>query len=540
MIAVIDNYDSFTYNLVQYLCELGAEVRVYRNDAVSVEELVGLSPDGLVISPGPGGPESAGISLGAVRALSDRIPILGVCLGHQCIGKAFGGKVVHAATLMHGKTSQILHNGKGIFSMIENPMTATRYHSLAIERESLPSVLEVCAEAEDGEVMGIRHVSRPVYGVQFHPESILTRYGMRILENFLSLIDPRQPVRLCFGNMREAISQVASGKNLTPDEMRDAMNMIMGGEATPAQISSFLSCLAMKGETTEEITAAALVMRQKAARISSPANEPLLDTCGTGGDRSGTFNISTTVAFVAAGAGIRVAKHGNRSVTSRSGSADVLESLGMNLQASFADVQRALDEAGVTFMFAPKFHAAMKYAIGPRREIGIRTIFNILGPLSNPAGANRQIVGVYSEDLGEPYARVLAELGQRRSFVVHGTDGMDEVTLSAPTIVWDVREGEMRRYLFDPRSVGFECASSQEIKGGDAATNARILKEVLSGKHGFTRDAVLLNAGFAIVAGGKAEDVREGIALAKRSIDSGAAMDRLRKFLNILGTGEAV
>ncbi|MDX1814813.1 MAG: anthranilate phosphoribosyltransferase [Thermodesulfobacteriota bacterium] len=445
MIAVIDNYDSFTYNLVQYLGELGAEVKVYRNDAVSVEELVGLSPDGLVISPGPGGPESAGISLEAILAFSDRIPVLGVCLGHQCVGKAFGGKVVHASTLMHGKTSQILHNGKGIFSMIENPMTATRYHSLALERKSLPSMLDVCAEAEDGEVMGIRHVSRPVYGVQFHPESILTRYGMRILENFLSLINPRQPVRICLGNMREAISQVASGRNLTPDEMRDAMNMIMGGEATPAQISSFLSCLAMKGETTEEITAAALVMRQKAAKICGPANEPLLDTCGTGGDRSGTFNISTTVAFVAAGAGIRVAKHGNRSVTSRSGSADVLESLGMNIQASFADVQRALDEAGVTFMFAPKFHAAMKYAIGPRREIGIRTIFNILGPLSNPAGANRQVVGVYSEALGEPYARVLAELGQRRSFVVHGTDGMDEVTLSAPTIVWEVREGGVRR-----------------------------------------------------------------------------------------------
>jgi len=540
VIAVIDNYDSFTYNLVQYLCELGAEVKVYRNDAVSVEELVGLSPDGLVISPGPGGPESAGISLDAVLAFSDRIPILGVCLGHQCVGKAFGGKVVHASTLMHGKTSQILHNGKGIFSMIENPMTATRYHSLAMERESLPSVLEVCAEAEDGEVMGIRHVSRPVYGVQFHPESILTRYGMRILENFLSLINPRQPVRICLGNMREAISQVASGKNLTPDEMRDAMNMIMGGEATPAQISSFLSCLAMKGETTEEITAAALVMRQKAAKISGPANEPLLDTCGTGGDRSGTFNISTTVAFVAAGAGIRVAKHGNRSVTSRSGSADVLENLGMNLQASFAEVQQALTEVGITFMFAPKFHAAMKYAIGPRREIGIRTIFNILGPLSNPAGANRQVVGVYSEELGEPYARVLAELGQRRSFVVHGTDGMDEVTLSAPTIVWEVREGGVRRYLFDPRSVGFESASSQEIKGGDAATNARILKEVLSGKTGFPRDAVLVNAGFAIVAGGKAEDVREGIALAKRSIDSGDAMDRLRKFMGILGTGESV
>jgi anthranilate synthase/phosphoribosyltransferase len=400
VIAVIDNYDSFTYNLVQYLGELGADVRVYRNDAVSVADLDKLAPAGLVISPGPGGPESAGISLEAVRAFSDRIPILGVCLGHQCIGDAFGGKVVHARTLMHGKTSQIRHDGKGIFSLIENPMTATRYHSLALERESLPPVLEVCAESEDGEVMGIRHSSRPVFGVQFHPESILTQYGMRILENFLTLIGPRQPVRLCFGNMREAISEVASGKDLTPDGMRDAMNMIMEGEATPAQISSFLSCLAMKGETTAEIAAAVEVMRRKATRITAPPGEPLLDTCGTGGDRSGTFNISTTVAFVAAGAGIRVAKHGNRSVTSRSGSADVLESLGMNLRASSADVQRALDQAGITFLFAPMFHAAMKYAIGPRREIGIRTIFNILGPLSNPAGANCQVVGVYSEELG--------------------------------------------------------------------------------------------------------------------------------------------
>jgi anthranilate synthase/phosphoribosyltransferase len=419
-------------------------------------------------------------------------------------------------------------------------MTATRYHSLALERESLPPVLEVCAESEDGEVMGIRHVSRPVYGVQFHPESILTQYGMRILENFLSLIGSRQPVRLCFGNMREAISQVASGKDLTPDGMRDAMNMIMEGEATPAQISSFLSCLAMKGETTGEIAAAVEVMRQKATRITAPPGEPLLDTCGTGGDRSGTFNISTTVAFVAAGAGIRVAKHGNRSVTSRSGSADVLERLGMNLKASSADVQRALDQAGITFMFAPMFHAAMKYAIGPRREIGIRTIFNILGPLSNPAGANCQVVGVYSEELGDSYARVLAELGHRRSFVVHGTDGMDEVTLSAPTAVWEVQDGKVNRYLFDPRSLGFEYSSPGEIQGGDAARNAQIFQEVLSGVQGSARDSVLVNAAFAIVAGGKAEEVREGIALAARSIDSGAAMDRFRAFLDILGIrGEA-
>jgi anthranilate synthase/phosphoribosyltransferase len=535
MIAVIDNYDSFTYNLVQYLCELGADVRVFRNDAITVSGLSDMNPSGIVISPGPGGPDDAGISTDAIRAFSDRVPILGVCLGHQCIGQAFGGKVVHAQTLMHGKTSRILHNGKGIFSLVENPFTATRYHSLALERASLPNELEVSAESGDGEVMGVRHVSRPIFGVQFHPESILTQYGMRILENFLSIIDPTQPVLRCFGNIREAISVVSSGKELSADGMRDAMRMIMEGEATPAQISSFLSCLAMKGETTTEIAAATDVMRQKATRITTKPGEDVLDTCGTGGDRAGTFNISTTVAFVAAGAGIRVAKHGNRSVTSRSGSADVLEALGMNLSASTEDVQRALDEAGITFMFAPKFHAAMKYAIGPRREIGIRTIFNILGPLSNPARVKRQVVGVFSEELGETYARVLAELGHDRAFVVHGTDGMDEVTLSAPTIVWDIRKGSVKRYLFDPRSVGFEYASSQDLKGGDAACNAAILKGILAGEKGPMRQAVLLNAAFAIVAGGKAGDVREGIREAIRSIDSGASTGRLEAFLSILG-----
>jgi len=419
--------------------------------------------------------------------------------------------------------------------MVENPMVATRYHSLAVERSTITPELEVCAESEDGEVMGIRHLEKPVFGVQFHPESILTQSGMRILENFLSLIDPSQPVLREYGNIREAITAVSSRKNMSADGTRDAMRMIMGGEATPAQIASFLSCLSMKGETITEIAAAAEVMRQKAMRIVPPPGRDVLDTCGTGGDRAGTFNISTTVAFVAAGAGVPVAKHGNRSVTSRSGSADVLEALGMDLAAETPRVQRALDEVGITFMFAPKFHAAMKYAIGPRREIGIRTIFNILGPISNPAGVNCQVVGVFSEELGETYARVLAESGHRRAFVVHGTDGLDEVSLSAPSIVWDVQEGKVKRFLFDPRSAGFEYLPLAAIRGGNAQENAGILTDVLSGVPGPARQAVLLNAAFAVVAGGKADDIRNGVQVAKRSIDSGAARERLHAFLAILG-----
>ena len=317
------------------------------------------------------------------------------------------------------------------------------------------------------------------------------------------------------------------------------MRMIMGGEATSAQIASFLSCLSMKGETITEIAAAAEVMRQKATRIVPPAGRDVLDTCGTGGDRAGTFNISTTVAFVAAGAGVPVAKHGNRSVTSRSGSADVLEALGMDLGADAPKVQQALDEAGITFMFAPKFHAAMKYAIGPRREIGIRTIFNILGPISNPAGVRCQVVGVFSEELGETYARVLAESGHRRAFVVYGTDGVDEVSLSAPSIVWDVQEGKVKRFLFDPRSAGFEYVPLAAIRGGDASENARILTDVLSGAAGPARQAVLLNSAFAVVAGGKAGDIRNGVQVAARSIDSGEARERLRAFLVILGRKDA-
>jgi anthranilate phosphoribosyltransferase len=531
MILVIDNYDSFTYNIVQAIQTLGEEVTVYRNDAVSLEEIDELCPAGIVISPGPGTPDRAGISVEAIRKFEDRVPILGVCLGHQCIGAAYGAEIIGAKMIMHGKLSPVHHNGLGLFSAIENPFNATRYHSLAISRDTIPGTFEVSAWTEDGQVMGIHHKKKPLFGLQFHPESITTEYGMRIIENFLSVIKGGQSLKRCFVTLKEPLDLLVSGKSLKWGEMADAMNMIMTGECSGPQISAFLTALSIKGETPEEIASAVTIMRERAIPINT-VRKDILDTCGTGGDKSGSFNVSTTVAFVASGAGACVAKHGNRSVTSSSGSADVLEELGANLDTDPSIVESCLNEVGITFMFAPKFHLAMKYAIGPRREIGIKTIFNILGPLSSPANANHQVVGVYSKDLGETYGKVMCELGIKRGIVVHGEDGLDEVSLAAPTSVWDISEGSMKTYTFDPHSLGFEYCSNDAIKGGDARHNAAILNAVISGNEGAPLDMVLLNSAFAIYCSGIASDLDEGLEKAKESIFSGKAAKKLESFIS--------
>lgn len=531
MIAVIDNYDSFTYNIVQAFGTLGAIVRVFRNDEIDIARLEDINPDGLVISPGPGGPLNGGISVEAVKRFQGKIPILGVCLGHQCIAYAFGAKIKNARAIMHGKTSPIYHNKSGLFAAVDNPFNGTRYHSLAVIWDKVPDDVEVCAWTSDGEIMGIRHKRKHVFGLQFHPESVMTDFGMRFFENFLSIVKGgRRPTRY-FVNLKDAIGIVQAGKDLRPSEMEDAMNMIMSGECTPAQIASFLTALSMKKETPEEIAAAVNIMREKAVSIDAE-REDVLDTCGTGGDRSGTFNISTTVAFVAAGAGACVAKHGNRSVTSKAGSADVLEALGANLETPPLVVEKCLRDIGVTFMFAPKFHLAMKYAIQPRRDIGIKTIFNILGPLSNPAGADRQVVGVYSEELGEVYAKVMRELRIKKSIIVHGTDGLDEVSICAPTFIWEVEGGRIDKYLFDPRSLGFEYREREEIKGGDGVVNGRMLRDVLEGVQGAASDTVVLNSAFALYCAGIADNLKDGAQLAKDAISNGSAKEKLDRFLH--------
>ncbi|MBD3239765.1 MAG: anthranilate phosphoribosyltransferase [Chitinivibrionales bacterium] len=333
--------------------------------------------------------------------------------------------------------------------------------------------------------------------------------------------------------IREAIRKAVSGKNLTVDETTEVFTRIMEGEATDAQIAALIVALRLKGETVDEVTGAATAMREKAEPVVPEYTDYLVDTCGTGGDQSNTFNISTAAAFVAAAAGARVAKHGNRSVSSRSGSADVLEALGVNIGISPADMKTCLDEIGICFLFAPALHKAMKFAAGPRKEIGVRTVFNILGPLTNPAGARNQVLGVYSYELTELMGSVLKNLGSERAFVVHGLDPLDEVSLSSETRVTELCDGALKTYTVTPRTFGLEEASLDAIRGGTAEENATIVRGVLEGKPGPCRDIVLLNAGFAIAAAGLAETPAGGIDLAAKAIDSGAAADKLRRLAEL-------
>lgn len=335
----------------------------------------------------------------------------------------------------------------------------------------------------------------------------------------------------------EALRALVERRHLTRIEAAAAMEAIMSGAATNAQIAAFLTALRMKGETVEELVGFAQVMRQKAVRVRTRSEElaaltgtdreMLIDTCGTGGDAAGTFNVSTATAFVVAGAGLKVAKHGNRSVSSLCGSADVVETLGINLELSPPKVARCIDEVGIGFLYAPLLHTAMKHVMAARREMGIRTVFNLLGPLTNPAGANAQVIGVYAAALTEPLARVLAELGTVRAFVVHGADGLDEISNTGESQIAEVREGVVRTFAVRPEDFGLPRASMADLQGGDREENARIIRAVLDGEPGPKRDIVLMNAAAALVAGGRARDLKEGVALAARSIDSGAARAKL-------------
>lgn len=335
--------------------------------------------------------------------------------------------------------------------------------------------------------------------------------------------------------IQSAIKNLVNGKDLEKGLTENVMEELMSGEATDAQIGAFLTALNAKGETPEEIAGCAKIMRQFATQIDPEVSGKLVDTCGTGGDELNTFNISTSAMFVAAGAGIPIAKHGNRSVTSKSGSADVLETLGVQIDLPPREVKKCIEEIGIGFMFAPRFHKAMKHAIGPRKEIELRSVFNVLGPLTNPAEAEAQVMGVFDKDLTEKLAKVLGKLGCKNGLVVYGLDGLDEISTVGKTRITELEKRDIETYEIEPEDFGISTAKPKEISGGNARKNAEILLRVLHGVKGPKRDIVLLNSAAAIYVSGKANSIDEGSKIAKKSIESGRALSKLKDLVKLSG-----
>lgn len=525
MILLLDNYDSFTHNLYQYLSELTDEpVKVVRNDRITVDEVRSLAPSRIIISPGPGRPADAGISIALIQQFAGTIPILGVCLGHQAIGEAFGGRIVSAQRIVHGKAEPMRLDGTGVFRTIGNAGTFMRYHSLVIDPESMPPELEITAWSQDDEIMGVRHRELLVEGVQFHPESIGSDLGKDVLKAFLNY-------RRDAFDYTGTLNRIIAGQDLGFDEAVRFMEEVTDGSLTPAQIAGVLVGLNAKGVAASEVAGCASVLQRR--RVPVSVSGETLDTCGTGGDGLGTFNISSFCALVASACGAKVAKHGNRAVSSISGSAEFYRSLGWNLDLSPAECERFLEAEGFAFLFAPLYHSAMKHAAVPRRELKIKTVFNLIGPLSNPAGAAYQLIGVFDPRFCRIVAEAGKQLGLTRALVVHGHDGLDEISPATKTHAALLEaDGSIREFEIDPAEYGITGHATSDLAGGTADENAAIARELLAGGGPeAVRDAVLLNAGAALWVCGIADDLASGVERVRGALADGSAASRIQEIL---------
>ncbi|HTP57559.1 MAG TPA: bifunctional anthranilate synthase component II/anthranilate phosphoribosyltransferase [Spirochaetia bacterium] len=526
MYVIIDNYDSFTHNLYQYLCELTEEkVEVFRNDRITVDQVAEMAPTGIVISPGPGRPEEAGISVECIQRLAGTVPILGVCLGHQAIAQAFGARIVSAKRIVHGKTEDMSLDGKGLFRGMPRTAKFTRYHSLVIERDTLPPEIEVTATSPDGEIMGIRHKTLVVEGLQFHPESIASETGKRCLRNFLRY--RREPFP-----MSAMLSGLQQDKPMTRAEAEAFMDEMTDGQLTDIQIAGVLASLTGKLITPDTLAGFASVLRRKKKPFAS--DRKVLDTCGTGGDGLGTFNISSLAAIVASSCGAHVAKHGNRAASSPCGSAEFYRELGVPVDVPPATSEKLLRDTGFCFLFAPTYHGAMRHAAKARSELGVKSAMNLVGPLSNPADASYQLIGVFDPAFCGPMAEAAHMLGVRRVMTVHGEDGQDEISVSARTLVVEIDESGARRdYTLSPEEFGIPRFPVESLKGGTAAQNAATAVAILEGGGPEAiREAVLLNAGAALYISGVTRNIGDGYLMARKALESGesrAALARIRE-----------
>jgi len=528
MIAFIDNKDSFTFNIVQSLERVsGDKVEVFRSEECTVAEIEAAKPTHIVVGPGPGTPFEAGISIEAIKYFAGKLPILGICLGHQSIGAAFGAKIVGAKFIRHGIVEEMTSDGRGLFCINGKGGKYTRYHSLVIDESTLPEDFEVTCRAADGDIMGIRHKSMIIEGVQFHPESIASEAGDNIFKCFLNYRRENLP-HAAF------LNQLMEGKDLTEDQACQFMENVTAGTMDERVMAAILIAMQAKGVCSAEMIgcARALLTKKTPFNVNKTG---LAEIVGTGGDGKGSFNISSMSALVAASCGQTMAKHGNRAVSSKSGAADFFENLGIKIMAKPEQTAKLVEETDFGFLMAPVYHAAMRFAAPVRKALGVKTIFNVMGPLLNPAGAEYEVLGVYSEEIMEDYAHAAKALGAKRVMVVHSRDGYDEISPCVPTDVFQIDEkGNENRYVIDPAKFGITGCSEDELMGGSGADNAALAMEVLNGGGRKTiKAAVGLNTAAVLYLGGKARTLKDGYDMAIEAIDSGKALKKLNQIQKV-------
>ncbi|EHL7895636.1 bifunctional anthranilate synthase glutamate amidotransferase component TrpG/anthranilate phosphoribosyltransferase TrpD [Escherichia coli] len=538
-ILLLDNIDSFTYNLADQLRSNGHNVVIYRNHIPAqtlIERLATMSNPVLMLSPGPGVPSEAGCMPELLTRLRGKLPIIGICLGHQAIVEAYGGyvgqagEILHgkassiehdgqAGEILHGKASSIEHDGQAMFAGLTNPLPVARYHSLV--GSNIPAGLTINAHF-NGMVMAVRHDADRVCGFQFHPESILTTQGARLLEQTLAWAQQKlEPAN----TLQPILEKLYQAQTLSQQESHQLFSAVVRGELKPEQLAAALVSMKIRGEHPNEIAGAATALLENAAPFPRP-DYLFADIVGTGGDGSNSINISTASAFVAAACGLKVAKHGNRSVSSKSGSSDLLAAFGINLDMNADKSRQALDELGVCFLFAPKYHTGFRHAMPVRQQLKTRTLFNVLGPLINPAHPPLALIGVYSPELVLPIAETLRVLGYQRAAVVH-SGGMDEVSLHAPTIVAELHDGEIKSYQLTAEDFGLTPYHQEQLAGGTPEENRDILTRLLQGKGDAAHEAaVAANVAMLMRLHGH-EDLQANAQTVLEVLRSGSAYDRV-------------
>ncbi|WDL74700.1 bifunctional anthranilate synthase component II/anthranilate phosphoribosyltransferase [Helicobacter winghamensis] len=531
MILLIDNYDSFTFNIYQAFSTLGYPIKVVRYDKTNLEEIKALNPSYIILGPGPKSPRDSKLNIEIVQNFKGIYPILGICLGHQAILAAFGVEIVNAKNIIHGKVEPLIHNEKGIFRHIPQRTPIVRYHSLVGKKDEIPECFIVSARSKDGEIMAVEHKQYHLVGLQFHPESIGTKDGIKMLQNFLHYA--REPIPI-----KEYLKKTLKQESLNFQESYNLMDELTEGNLSDAQIGSILTSLEIKGVDSYELAGFASVLKRKAVRFAPKRKfEKNFDLVGTGGSGVKTFNVSTTCALLLASVAreenFGIIKHGNRAITSKSGSADLLNALGINANMELQNALRAYEELHLTFLFAQRFHAAMRFAAPARSTLGFKTAFNLIGPLSNPAPISHQLIGVFDKSYTEIMAKALQILGIKRAMVVSGLDGYDEISLCAPTQITELKGGELKTYIFNPIEVGLSFVPYSLLKGGDACENLEISQDIFRGLNSPKLDLVALNMGAALYVCDLVDSIRDGFFRAKKIIKDGVVFEVVKSFQKI-------